>query len=85
MPARNARTACRPNPSAQVTDPQVNNAGALGTAQRLAERADELAKDITVEIAWNAEFLREGFAIEDTLHPDRLVLGQTKGGKAEEE
>ena len=55
----------------------------VGTAQRLAERADELAKDITVEIAWNAEFLREGFAIEDTLHPDRLVLGQTKGGKAE--
>lgn len=55
----------------------------VGTAQRLAERADELAKDITVEIAWNAEFLREGFAIEDTLHPDRLVLGQTNGGKAE--
>ena len=55
----------------------------VGTAQRLAERADELAKDITVEIAWNAEFLREGFAIDDTLHPDRLVLGQTKGGKAE--
>jgi UDPglucose 6-dehydrogenase len=55
----------------------------VGTAQRSAERADELAKDITVEIAWNAEFLREGFAIEDTLHPDRLVLGQTKGGKAE--
>jgi UDPglucose 6-dehydrogenase len=55
----------------------------VGTAQRLAERADELAKDITVEIAWNAEFLREGFAIEDTLHPDRMVLGQTKGGKAE--
>ena len=31
MPARNARTACRPNPSPQVTDPQVNNAGALAT------------------------------------------------------
>lgn len=55
----------------------------VGTAQRLADRADELAKDVTVEIAWNPEFLREGFAVEDTLHPDRLVLGQFPAGKAE--
>ena len=27
------------------------------------------------ELAWNPEFLREGFAVEDTLRPDRLVLG----------
>ncbi len=27
------------------------------------------------ELAWNPEFLREGFAVEDTLHPDRLVFG----------
>jgi UDPglucose 6-dehydrogenase len=55
----------------------------VGTAQRLAERANDIAKDITVEIAWNPEFLREGHAIEDTLHPDRLVLGRFEGGKAE--
>ncbi|WP_323379202.1 UDP-glucose dehydrogenase family protein [Streptomyces durbertensis] len=28
-----------------------------------------------MEVAWNPEFLRESFAVEDTLHPDRLVLG----------
>lgn len=29
----------------------------------------------SAELAWNPEFLREGFAVEDTLHPDRLVVG----------
>ena len=34
-------------------------------------------------MAWNPEFLREGFAVEDTLHPDRLVVG-TASPRAEE-
>ncbi|WJG14453.1 UDP-glucose/GDP-mannose dehydrogenase family protein [Gordonia sp. Swx-4] len=55
----------------------------VGTANRLAERCDELAKDIEVEVAWNPEFLREGFAVNDTLHPDRVVLGAFAGGRAE--
>jgi len=28
-----------------------------------------------VHLVWNPEFLREGFAVEDTLHPDRIVMG----------
>jgi UDPglucose 6-dehydrogenase len=31
----------------------------------------------SVELAWNPEFLREGFAVEDTLRPNRLVVGVT--------
>lgn len=48
----------------------------VGTATRLSERIAELApRDLDVELAWNPEFLREGHAVQDTLRPDRLVLG----------
>ncbi|MEV0771757.1 UDP-glucose dehydrogenase family protein [Nocardia salmonicida] len=46
----------------------------VGTAAALGVRAREQAK-VDVEVAWNPEFLREGFAVQDTLRPDRLVLG----------
>jgi UDPglucose 6-dehydrogenase len=46
-----------------------------GTAARIADLVTRLAPCPEVEIAWNPEFLREGFAVEDTLRPDRLVFG----------
>jgi UDPglucose 6-dehydrogenase len=46
-----------------------------GTTARMAALVAELAPVEGVEVAWNPEFLREGFAVEDTLRPDRLVFG----------
>ena len=47
----------------------------VGTAARL--RSKLLSLNPQVDLAWNPEFLREGFAVEDTLHPNRLVVGVT--------
>ncbi|MEA5456983.1 UDP-glucose/GDP-mannose dehydrogenase family protein [Sinomonas sp. JGH33] len=48
----------------------------VGTARRLQDILTR-EQDPTLEIglAWNPEFLREGFAVKDTLAPDRIVLG----------
>ena len=45
----------------------------VGTADEIARRLAASAPQ--AEVAWNPEFLREGFAVEDTLSPDRLVIG----------
>ncbi len=48
----------------------------VGTAARMADLLAELVPaGVEADLAWNPEFLREGFAVEDTLRPDRIVLG----------
>jgi UDPglucose 6-dehydrogenase len=49
----------------------------VGTAAALADLVEHKVPGATV--AWNPEFLREGFAVQDTLHPDRLVYGLPDG------
>ena len=52
----------------------------VGTAQRLAQRVEASTGAM---LAWNPEFLREGLAVSDTIHPDRLVYGVASGERGE--
>ncbi|WP_343710436.1 UDP-glucose/GDP-mannose dehydrogenase family protein [Mycobacterium sp.] len=58
----------------------------VGTAAELGHRARAIAPPgVDVEVAWNPEFLREGFAVHDTLQPDRIVVGLQHGSTRAEE
>jgi UDPglucose 6-dehydrogenase len=51
----------------------------VGTADRIADSVAETG----ATLVWNPEFLREGWAVKDTISPDRVVIGvptDTSGG-----
>jgi UDPglucose 6-dehydrogenase len=50
----------------------------VGTARRVMSQVRAIAPaGQLVDLAWNPEFLREGFAVQDSLSPDRIVVGVT--------
>jgi UDPglucose 6-dehydrogenase len=51
----------------------------VGTAAALAERVTPTG----ATLVWNPEFLREGWAVQDTIDPDRLVVGVPEGPEGE--
>lgn len=54
----------------------------VGTAAWIEEYLFNNSSE-NLSLIWNPEFLREGFAVRDTLHPDRIVLGVSKSKDAE--
>jgi UDPglucose 6-dehydrogenase len=62
---------------AEVAKVAKNGSLLVGKSTVPVGTAQELAKSFPphLELAWNPEFLREGFAVEDTLKPNRLVVG----------
>jgi UDPglucose 6-dehydrogenase len=56
----------------------------VGTARAVRDRMRALAPSGSdVDLAWNPEFLREGYAVQDSLAPDRLVFGVTSEAAAD--
>ncbi|MCC5477921.1 UDP-glucose dehydrogenase family protein [Streptomyces sp. NPDC059680] len=56
----------------------------VGTTRSLGRRvAARVRPGVAAELAWNPEFLREGYAVQDSLRPDRLVVGVTAPGADE--
>ena len=47
----------------------------VGTSRQIEERLKELRPDADFAVCSNPEFLREGSAIQDFMHPDRIVVG----------
>jgi len=55
----------------------------VGTAAKLTAQLSKVTGFTSPNLAWNPEFLREGTALEDSLNPDRLVVGVTNSRSEE--
>ena len=55
----------------------------VGTAAKLTAQLSKVTDFTSPNLAWNPEFLREGTALEDSLNPDRLVVGVTNSRSEE--
>jgi len=49
----------------------------VGTAKWAQEYIKQNKPEITCDVVSNPEFLQEGRAIENTMHPDRIIIGAT--------
>lgn len=47
----------------------------VGTGAQITQRLKDKRPDLTFHVASNPEFLREGSAIDDFMHPDRIIVG----------
>lgn len=66
-------THCRPHDRGRPVLVAGKSTVPVGTAHQIAARLQSSGKNLL--LAWNPEFLREGYAVQDTLAPDRLVYG----------
>ncbi|MEN6372620.1 MAG: UDP-glucose/GDP-mannose dehydrogenase family protein [Armatimonadota bacterium] len=55
----------------------------VGTAKQVARIIKETNPDADFDVVSNPEFLREGAAIDDFMHPDRVVIGRESDRAAE--
>lgn len=55
----------------------------VGTSERVREAVRRWAPEAEFDVVSNPEFLREGFAVEDCLRPERIVIGTSSKRAAE--